>query len=66
MTNHSLINADGKTHAKIAFLALAVSAVFMALISASSVTKSDVRVAGPVIKANAIVKVAASDRGVIR
>ena len=33
MTNHSLIGANARTHAKIAFMALAVSAAFVALVS---------------------------------
>ena len=67
MTNHSLISANAKTHAKIGFVALAVSAVFVAMVSASGATKSDAtRVATPVVKASAVMKVAASERGVIR
>ena len=53
MTNHSLTSANGKTHAKIAFLAFAISAVFMAMISASGTTKSDAvgaRAGSPVVK----------------
>lgn len=49
--NHSLINASGNTHAKIALLAVAVSVVFMAVVSASGVTKSDARTYGTVVKA---------------
>jgi hypothetical protein len=49
--NHSLISASRNTHAKIAFLAVAASIVFMAVVSASGVTKSDARVHGPVVKA---------------
>ncbi len=63
MTNYSLINASGKTHAKIAFLALAMSAVFLAVVSAS---KSDVRASAQVVKAGATVQIAASDRALVR
>jgi hypothetical protein len=66
MTNHSVIHASGTTHAKIAFLAIAVSAVFMALVAASGVTKSDgVRVSGPAVKASATM-LASSDRTLVR
>jgi hypothetical protein len=66
MTNHSLINASGKTHAKIAFLALAVSAVFVTLISASVATKADTSTVRVVVKANAVTKVATGGASVIR
>jgi hypothetical protein len=49
--NHSLISASRNTHAKIAFLAVAASIVFMAVVSASGVSKPDARVHGPVVKA---------------
>ena len=67
MTNHSLIAASGKTHAKIGFVALAVSAIFVAMVSASGATKSDAtRVAAPVVKASTLMKVANTDRGLVR
>jgi hypothetical protein len=57
--NHSLISASGNTHAKIAGLALAVSMVFVAIVSATSVTRSDsARVHGPVVKATTTVNIA--------
>ena len=56
--NHSLISASGNTHAKIALLAVAASIVFMAVVSASGVTKSDARVHGPVVKATTTTTVA--------
>ncbi len=68
MTNHSLINASGKTHAKIGFVALAVSAIFVAMVSASGV-KSNVagaRASGPAVVSGAAMKVAASDRTLVR
>ena len=50
--NHSLISASGNTHAKIAALAVAVSLAFMAVVSASGVTRSDgATVHGPIVKA---------------
>ncbi len=59
--NHSLISASGNTHAKIAGLALAVSMVFVAIVSATSVTRLDsssARVHGPVVKATTTVNIA--------
>ena len=41
MNNHSLISASGNTHAKIAALGIVVSFVFVAMISAASVTRTD-------------------------
>ena len=65
MTNLSLINANGRTHAKIAFLAVAMSAVFLAVVSAS---KADLggRTSAQVVKASATMHVATSDRSVVR
>ena len=68
MTNHSLINASGTTHAKIGFVALAVSAVFVALVSATGM-KSDLagaRASSPVVVSGTTLKVAASDRTLVR
>jgi hypothetical protein len=60
MHNHSLISASGHTHAKIVALGLAVSLVFIAMISASGVTRSDgsARSYGPVVKATTTTTVA--------
>jgi hypothetical protein len=62
MDNHSLINASGNTHAKIAALGIAVSLVFVAVISASSMTRTDssARAYGPVVKATTTTNVAGS------
>jgi len=49
--NHSLTSASRTTHAKIALLAVAASVVFMAVVSASGVTRSDARAYGPIVKA---------------
>jgi hypothetical protein len=53
MNNHSLISASRNTHAKIAALGIAVSLVFVAVIAASGVTRSDstARSYGPIVKA---------------
>jgi hypothetical protein len=57
--DHSLISASGNTHAKIAALAVAVSMVFMAVVSASGMTRSDSAHAyGPVVKATTTTTVA--------
>jgi|GEM_PF-3483303 len=67
--NHSLISASGNTHAKIAGLALAVSMVFVAIVSATSVTRSDnsgARVHGPVVKATTTTTVAGSGQSAVR
>ena len=68
MNNHSLISASGNTHAKIALLAVAVSVVFMAVVSASSITRQDsvARSYGPVVKATTLTTVAKSDNRIIR
>lgn len=65
MTNHFLTSANGTTHAKIAFLALAISAVFMAMISASGTTRG-ARTAGTLIKAGVAMNIAANDRSLVR
>src|SRR6476620_10066 len=50
--NHSLIDADGNTHVKIAAVALVASVVFMAVVSMSGLPRWDsVAVHGPVVKA---------------
>jgi hypothetical protein len=66
--NHSLISASGNTHAKIAGLALAVSMVFVAIVSATSVTRSDTsaRVHGPVVKATTTTAIAGSSQSTVR
>jgi hypothetical protein len=67
--NHSLITASGNTHAKIALLAIAVSVVFVAVVSASGITKSDgmgARAYGPVVKATTTMSVAKSDSLLVR
>jgi hypothetical protein len=69
MTDHSLINASGNTHAKMAFLALAASVAFMAVVSASGLANSaapGARAHAPVIKAVTTLSVARSDAALIR
>ena len=62
MNNHSLISASRNTHAKIAGLGIAVSLVFVAMISASSITRSESggRNYGPIVKATTTTTVAGS------
>ena len=67
--NHSLINASGKTHAKITLLAVAVSLVFVAIVSASGITRTDgfgSRAYGPVVKATTTTTVATSGASQVR
>ena len=67
--NHSLTNASGKTHAKITLLAVAVSLVFVAVVSAAGVTRSDgvaSRTYGPVVKATTSVTIATSNASQVR
>jgi hypothetical protein len=68
MNNHSLINASGNTHAKIALLAVAASVVFMAIVSASGLTRTDsgARAYGPVVKASTTTTVAKSGGSLVR
>ena len=68
MNNHSLVSASRNTHAKIAFLAVAVSVVFMAVVSASSITRYDsgARTHGPVVKATTLTNVAKSEGALVR
>jgi len=68
MNNHSLTSASRNTHAKIALLAVAVSFVFLAVISASGVTRSDglARTHGPVVKATTTLDVARGGATLVR
>jgi hypothetical protein len=63
MDNHSLISANGRTHAKIALLGVAVSLVFVAVVSASGISRSDsgARAYGPMVKATTTSTVAKGD-----
>ena len=58
MNNHSLITANGSTHAKIGLVAVAASFVLMAVVSATGVTRPDAREHGPVVKATTMTTVA--------
>lgn len=67
--NHSLTTANGKTHAKITLLAVAVSLVFVAVVSASSVIRTDgmaSRAYGPVVKATTTTTVATTTGSQVR
>ena len=68
MNNHSLISASRSTHAKIALLAVAVSVVFMAVVSANGVTRENTgaRAYGPVVKATTTTSVAKGDSLLVR
>ena len=67
--NHSLTQANGSTHAKIGLLAVAASLVFVAVVSAATVSRSDApgaRSYGPVVKATTTVTVAKTGASVVR
>jgi hypothetical protein len=65
--NHSLISASANTHAKIAALAVVASVVFMAVVSASGVTRSDsAPVHGPIVKATTTTMMATSGAAAVR
>ena len=67
--NHSLTQANGSTHAKIGLLAVAASLVFVAVVSAATVSRSDApsaRAYGPVVKATTSVTVAKTGASVVR
>ena len=60
MENHSLIKASRGTHGKIVVLAVAVSMVFVAVVAAFGVAKTDqgARAYGPIVKAKTSVSIA--------
>ena len=65
--NHSLISASRNTHAKIGVMAVVVSFVFLAVVSASGVTRTDgARTHGPVVKATTTIDVAKGGAAVVR
>ena len=68
MNNHSLISASRNTHAKIAFLALAVSVVFVAVVSATGLPRSDsgARTHGPIVKATTTTTIAGGGLATVR
>jgi len=67
MDNHSLIDADGNTHLKIAAVALVASVVFMVVVSASGLARWDsVLVHGPVVKATTATAIAGSGQSAVR
>jgi hypothetical protein len=64
MANHSLVSASGRTHAKIALVAVAAAAVFVSLVSGSGLNNA----AGPhvVVKASPVTTIATSDATQVR
>jgi hypothetical protein len=67
--NHSLTQANGSTHAKIALLSVAASLVFVAIVSAVGVDRSDApgaRAHGPVVKATTTSSFATTGTAVVR
>ena len=67
MKNHSLIDADGNTHVKIAAVALVVSVVFMVVVSVSGFARMDGGLThGPVVKATTSTTVAGGGLSTVR
>ena len=66
--NHSLIQASGNTHLKIAGLAVAVSMVFVAMVSAQGGSRADAsaHAYGPVVKAQTLTNVAKTGSSLVR
>ena len=67
MKNHSLVDADGNTHVKIAAVALVASVVFMVVVAVSGVARwESVAVHGPVVKATTTTTIAGSGQSAVR
>jgi len=67
MKNHSLIDADGNTHVKIAAVALVASVVFMVVVSVSGVARWDNLASdGPVVKATTTTTIAGGGLSTVR
>ena len=67
MKNHSLIDADGNTHVKIAAVALVASVVFMVVVSVSGVARwESVAVHGPIVKATTTTTIATTGAPAVR
>ncbi len=67
MKNHSLVDADGNTHVKIAAIALVASVVFMVVVSVSGLARWDsVAVHGPVVKATTTTTMATTGASAVR
>ena len=67
MKNHSLIDADGNTHVKIAAVALVASVVFMVVVSVSGFARMDgVLTHGPVVKATTSTTIAGGGLSTVR
>jgi uncharacterized protein (DUF983 family) len=65
--NHSLIDADGTTHVKIAAVALVVSVVFMVVVSVSGLARWDSMVVhGPVVKVTTTTTMATAGASAVR
>ena len=65
--NHSLIDADGNTHIKIALVALVASVAFMVVVSLSGAPRWDsMLVHGPVVKATTSTTIAGSGQSAVR
>ena len=67
MKNHSLIDADGNTHVKIAAVALVASVMFMVVVAVSGVARwENVAVHGPIVKATTTTTLATTGASAVR
>ena len=67
MKNHSLIDADGNTHMKVAAVALVASVLFMVVVAVSRVARWEgVAAHGPIVKATTPVSTAGSGQSAVR
>jgi hypothetical protein len=67
MKNHSLIDADGNTHVKIAAVALVASVLFMVVVSVSGVARwESVAEHGPIVKATTTTTIAGGGLSTVR
>ncbi len=67
MKNHSLIDADGNTHVKIAAVALVASVVFMVVVSVSGFARMDSAFThGPIVKATTTTTMATTGAAAVR
>jgi hypothetical protein len=65
--NHSLVDADGTTHVKIAAVALVASVVFMVVVSVSGLARWDsIVIHGPVVKATTTTTMATTGASAVR
>ena len=67
MNNHSLIDADGTTHVKIAAVALVATVMFIVVVSLSGLPRwESMAVHGPVVKATTTMAIAGTGASAVR